>query len=247
MPTGSAAWVRRSRGRAESPGRGRTGAPGRFEEALHRFAAEVGICGNPQDIEAALIRLARRIAPSNRIEVIRTTGRADGSSEWPGSSGSDSGPDGETVAEGSLAEYPIRCGSETHGLLLLHSPGAENQSRPDDLVNRRLTMACTLAACAFERARLRADWACDDEVTLDGDPAAAPEAPADTLGPPPDVVRDATFLNAVLPFALAQSRRHGEPAALLCVQLDRLARSATCSARRSPMNCSTTWPGRWRR
>ena len=38
----------------------------------------------------------------------------------------------------------------------------------------------------------------------------------------PDVVRDATFLNAVLPFALAQSRRHGEPVSLVCVQVDRL-------------------------
>ena len=38
----------------------------------------------------------------------------------------------------------------------------------------------------------------------------------------PDVVRDATFLNAVLPFALAQSRRYGEPVSLLCVQVDRL-------------------------
>ena len=169
-----------------------------------------------------MIRLARRIAPSNRIEVIRTTGRADGSSEWPGSSGSDSGPDGETVAEGNLAEFPIRCGSETHGLLLLHSPGAENRPDPTDLVHRRLTMACTLAACAFERARLRADWACDDEVTLDGDPRPPRMRRPTPCGPPPDVVRDATFLNAVLPFALAQSRATGSRLALLCVQLDRL-------------------------
>ena len=36
------------------------------------------------------------------------------------------------------------------------------------------------------------------------------------------VPRDATFLNAVLPFALAQARRHGEPVSLVCVQPDRL-------------------------
>jgi diguanylate cyclase (GGDEF)-like protein len=34
---------------------------------------------------------------------------------------------------------------------------------------------------------------------------------------------DATFLNAVLPFALGQARRHGEPLSLLCVAVDRLA------------------------
>ena len=36
------------------------------------------------------------------------------------------------------------------------------------------------------------------------------------------MVRDATFLNAVLPFALEQSRRYGEPVSLVCVRLDRL-------------------------
>ena len=30
-------------------------------------------------------------------------------------------------------------------------------------------MACTLAACALEKARLKAEWACEDEVTEDDD------------------------------------------------------------------------------
>ncbi len=34
---------------------------------------------------------------------------------------------------------------------------------------------------------------------------------------------DATFLHAVLPFALGLSRRHGEPLSLLCVAIDRLS------------------------
>ena len=33
---------------------------------------------------------------------------------------------------------------------------------------------------------------------------------------------DATFLNAVLPFALNQARRHNEPLSLVCVAIDRL-------------------------
>jgi diguanylate cyclase (GGDEF)-like protein len=36
------------------------------------------------------------------------------------------------------------------------------------------------------------------------------------------VVRDATFLNAVLPFALSQAKRHRESLSLLCVGVDRL-------------------------
>ncbi len=35
--------------------------------------------------------------------------------------------------------------------------------------------------------------------------------------------QDATFLHAVLPFALGLSRRHGEPLSLLCVTIDRLS------------------------
>ncbi len=36
------------------------------------------------------------------------------------------------------------------------------------------------------------------------------------------VLQDATFLNAVLPFAFGQARRHGEPLSLLCAEIDRL-------------------------
>jgi diguanylate cyclase (GGDEF)-like protein len=35
-------------------------------------------------------------------------------------------------------------------------------------------------------------------------------------------VRDATFLNAMLPYALAQAHRHREPLTLICVEIDRL-------------------------
>ena len=47
----------------------------------------------------------------------------------------------------------------------------------------------------------------------------------------PDVVRDATFLNAVLPFALAQSRRYGESRYRSCAcRSTGSVRSATCSS-----------------
>ncbi|HKM53531.1 MAG TPA: GGDEF domain-containing protein [Isosphaeraceae bacterium] len=36
-------------------------------------------------------------------------------------------------------------------------------------------------------------------------------------------IQDATFLNAVLPFAVGQARRHNEPISLLCVSVDRLS------------------------
>ena len=36
------------------------------------------------------------------------------------------------------------------------------------------------------------------------------------------MIRDATFLNAVFPFALGQAKRHHEPLSLLCLAIDRL-------------------------
>ncbi len=36
-------------------------------------------------------------------------------------------------------------------------------------------------------------------------------------------LQDATFLNAVLPFALSQARRHREPLSIVCVAIDRLS------------------------
>lgn len=38
----------------------------------------------------------------------------------------------------------------------------------------------------------------------------------------PPLLQDATFLNAILPFAFGQARRHGEPLSVLCAEVDRL-------------------------
>ncbi len=56
--------------------------------------------------------------------------------------------------------------------------------------------------------------ATDLDVGLD--PTGAP-----FVDSPP--LHDATFLNAVLPFALSQARRHNEALSLICVEIDRLA------------------------
>jgi diguanylate cyclase (GGDEF)-like protein len=197
-----------------------------FEEALHRFTAELEIPGSPEAIEAALLRLACRIAPRGRLELIRRTGQFAGHVGGRDALDMAAGPapdrDGGPRAEGGFEDFPMRCGTARHGILRLHSPTAGDRPAPGGLMHRRLTMACILAACALEKARLKADWGCEDEVTEDDDPTTDPDATVRIPRGRPDVVRDATFLNAVLPFALGQSRRHGEPVSLLCVQVDRL-------------------------
>jgi diguanylate cyclase (GGDEF)-like protein len=58
----------------------------------------------------------------------------------------------------------------------------------------------------------------DDRIRLF---SPAEDASDDDHGPIP-ILQDATFLNAVLPFALGLAKRHGESLALLCVAIDRL-------------------------
>ena len=52
------------------------------------------------------------------------------------------------------------------------------------------------------------------------------------------VLQDATFLNAVLPFAVGQARRHGESLSLLCVAIDRLGGICELLGKRVPIEPS---------
>jgi diguanylate cyclase (GGDEF)-like protein len=199
----------------------------RFEEALHRFTAEMGIFRNPAAIEAALIRLAHRIAPSSRFELIRTAAEP---AAWESEGRRRAGTDGPGQAEHGkprpdecVDEIPMCCGPAVLGVLRATTPAAPGHATPGVETLRRLTTACTLAACALENARWLAASTGEAQEHDHGrlSPSDA-EASVRPLGERPGVVRDATFLNAVIPFALAQARRHREPASLLCVQLDRL-------------------------
>ena len=54
------------------------------------------------------------------------------------------------------------------------------------------------------------------------EPIRPAPVPPEVNYPQTALLHDATFLNAVLPFALSQARRHREPLSLLCVSIDRL-------------------------
>ena len=194
----------------------------RFEETLHSFAAELAATRDPDTIEAALLRLARRIATSARFELIRATGEPAGCDARGGVASA--GRDGRRPDD-HFEEIPLRCGYANHGVLRLCAAAGDRPATRRE-TQRRLTIACALAACALENARHRMEWGWDRERSEDGERKTSAAADAGTSSRTPckrpDVVRDATFLNAVLPFALAQARRHGEPVSLVCVQVDRL-------------------------
>src|SRR5262249_20406513 len=133
---------------------------------------------------------------------------------------------GRMTPDGSFQEFPLRCGIANHGILRLQTPAWRDRRATRPETPRRLALACALAACALENARWQAEWAREGEDGRDAERVTPLSAGSDAGLRTPrkrrDVVHDATFLNAVLPFALGQSRRHGEPLSLVCVQLDRL-------------------------
>jgi diguanylate cyclase (GGDEF)-like protein len=83
-----------------------------------------------------------------------------------------------------------------------------------------------MGASALDRLYRQEEWPWDDDVAhLDCTPEADPACGtfhAKANFPQTALLHDATFLNAILPFALNQARRHREPLALVCVSIDRL-------------------------
>jgi diguanylate cyclase (GGDEF)-like protein len=203
-----------------------------FEEIVHEFAQTIEVAGRARTVEAALMRQARRMVPAGRLELITGLALPD-----------DQGPQGLSVVrikggpkkplvlshrkEDPWAfEIPLRWGSACYGRLRIRVQTHSGGTVPGQTV-RRLTTLCTMAASAFERLGRAEEWpehhdASDQshhtaaDLTAGGGPFAAASATTGRL-------HDATFLNAVLPFALSQARRHHEPLSLVCVAIDRLA------------------------
>jgi diguanylate cyclase (GGDEF)-like protein len=193
-----------------------------FEEIVHRFVATALQADDASVIEAALLRLARQMAPASRIELVpaplsgidepvelRSSGQ-EGSAETGGGHGG-----------AQLVDVPLGCGGSVCGALRVR-PRTERSSPLKPETIRRLTTICTIAACAIESVGRHPEWLYDDlehAASLRSglaSPITDPDQPA-------AVLHDATFLNAVLPFALNQARRHRESLSVLCVAVDRLA------------------------
>ena len=204
----------------------------RFEEILHEFAQIIGTAGDAGAVEAALVRQARRTVPACRVELVMgmarppDTGDCDaGSDAVTGGTALSSCSRGGQSRQGPI-EVPLRCGTAIHGRLRIRPRTLAATSVRRETA-RRLTTLCTLAACALERLGHYGAWP-DHHDATDGSSHAALEAvsggaPTRAIAGATSGFPDATFLNAVLPFALSQARRHHEQLSLLCVGIDRLA------------------------
>jgi len=209
---------------------GFNGANAQFENVLHHFAATIATVDDPAIVEAALLRLARQMAPASRIELVPGQAPAiDHEVEVEVGGGEPDG--GERPADRwtqpsgqAVLEVPLRCGASVCGRLRLRSRSAGNSPLRSQTI-QRLTTLCTMAASAMECLGHHAEWPRDGDLAHPGDAHGAPPARKAAQSAPPlrpsILLQDATFLHAVLPFALNQARRHREPLSLLCVAIDR--------------------------
>lgn len=199
-----------------------TGGRLRFEEALLRFARDLEAAQGAADVEAGLLRLARELMPADWIALNWTQDELDSRSGRGSHGDGAAGRTGDAISDARrrrhddrVTQIPLRCGSAVQGRLQVEN--ARGRSAPSPAVRRRLELACTMAACALENLRQNADWG-----WYTGGESAEDGRSIGHEVRPPGVIRDATFLNAVFPFALGQARRHREPIALLCLSIDRL-------------------------
>ncbi len=208
-----------------------TGVGPAFEDVLHGFAEIIETEADPVIIESSLLRLVRQLAPATWVELVAGPSPAECSDVRTDVDGEESDhaaslPGRSSVWSGqSVLEIPLRCGRSVCGRLRIR-PRARGSAPLRDDVIRRLTTLCTMAAGAFESLGRQAACCGDDDAVQsdsDCDQAAANDAWAAHPIRPSVLVQDATFLNAVLPFALNQAKRHRESLSLLCVAIDRLS------------------------
>ena len=189
-----------------------------FEEVIHQFAALIDRADDPADVEAELLRLVRRMEPSTRIELVAEPDVHDEAANPAIATGTDTADE----SRHAIVEIPLRCGAAIRGRLRFRPrAGSPLSFSRDDI--RRLTTLGTMAACAMEGLGLYTEWPqenrshCERTTSISADRADAASFRHSIL------FQDATFLNAVLPFALSQARRHREPLSLVCVAIDRLS------------------------
>ena len=202
----------------------------RFEAAVHELAAIIEKAENPVTVETAFLRHAQRMVPACRIELIAGAVPSDAhlalvDGAGVGSVGRERAPrPGDGRRDDSLREVPVRCGSAERGRLRVRPRTRGVASLRKETI-QRLTTLCTLAACALDRLGRHEEWPGDDKPGHVGDWDGVDSAPGADQAKASFVnttLLDATILNAVLPFALNQARRHNEPLSLVCVAIDRL-------------------------
>ncbi len=181
------------------------------EEIVHELGSVLQQAGQNDAVKSALIYAVRRLTGARSVRWVQD-------------------PSTTNVPRAGEREVMVRARQHCRGRLLIE-PNTNETAEWSPVTSRRLETLCTMAAwalggcdedehCGTSPGQRVSPNRLDNRITLARAYGPDEERGVRALSTP--VLQDATFLGAVLPFALSQARRHGEPLALLCVAIDRL-------------------------
>lgn len=191
-----------------------------IEAIVHDFAESLVSTTEPSEIAMELIIAARRLTGATRVEL---TDVALSDSEDDEGSGGIEGCDVSVCGTDSLGvvwKIPVGFGIKTWGFLQLSdAPSDRGSPISENPTARPLKTLCTLAALALEGISTNRLFQALEQDDLD---ELIPVGAMDPMGCRESLLRDATYLNAILPYAINQAHRHREPLSILSVGIDRL-------------------------
>lgn len=189
------------------------------ETIVYDFAETLTSAADPSVVASRLVQAARTLTGAPQVELVFDSD-ADSDTEscavqWPGT-------EFPPTDEGGLSlSVSIASGAQRWGTLRLLGMAAKRGERQPVCPSiRALKTLCTLAAMAFDgitTAQLFDTLGSEDADDLVISAAATSVDPAEPL------LKDATYLHVVLPYALSQARRHRESLSILHVSVDRIA------------------------
>ena len=212
-----------------------------FGEAktLREFQEILALAKDQGTIELALVRAVSALTDAALVELMIDSAQAGGGSTscriagWPASAML------WTLKEVDALGYPLSlglwCGEQRRlALQVFEKPARRRKSRLTPRLVRRLTEMCAQAAAA-ERALLAMSEFHPRKQATPPKGGSAVERSSEgreirerfvafpKTGPAAGsaAVHDATYLTAVLPFAMAQASRHQEPLTVLMIETDR--------------------------
>jgi len=212
-------WRRRDRAVSRTGDAPRDFAEPSVETIVYDFAETLTSADNPSVVASGLVQAARTLTGASQVELVFDSD-ADSSTEpctvqWPGTEFPPTDESGRSLSV-SIASGTQRWG--TLRLLGMAKKHGERQSVCPSI--RALKTLCTLAAMALDgitTAQLFDTLGSEDAEDL------VISTPVTSVDPAAPLLRDATYLHVVLPYALSQARRHRESLSILHVSIDRIA------------------------
>lgn len=212
-------WGRRDRSVGPTGDATRDSAEPSVETIVYEFAESLSSVADPSEVASRLIQAAQTLTGARQVELIFGS---DFKTSTEGCAVRRPAAESQPIADsGPSLLVSITSGSQCWGTLRLLGMTAKREDRqPDCALIRPLKTLCILAAMAFDgitTAQLFDALGSEDadDVAILAEPAS-PDSDAPLL-------RDATYLHVVLPYALSQAHRHREPLSILHASIDRIA------------------------